>query len=322
MFILKRYGIFYIRIEAVHKGEKRNMIKNSKTADIALVITAVIWGTGFIGTEYAIDTGAKTSLIITMRFLIAGIILGIVYYKSLKTIDKATLKVGVIAGTMLFAGFYLQTLGQSTTSVSNSSFITATNVVMVPFVVWFIKKEHPLPKYFILGATALLGIGVLTLDLNTGFSLHIGDFSVFLSAICYAIHIAYLGIWGMGKDSKQLTFLQMISNGLLALVFMVLFDREAMDPEIIVAALPSTTYLAVFSSCICYYLQTTAQQYTAPSKTGIILCMEGFFGSVFAVLLGIDALTANLVVGGAIILSSVILSEVDFKALRKYGKKA
>ena len=69
------------------------MIKNSKSADIALIITAIIWGTGFIGTEYAIDTGAKTSLIITMRFIFSGLILLGVYFKEVKTIDKKTFKV-------------------------------------------------------------------------------------------------------------------------------------------------------------------------------------------------------------------------------------
>ncbi len=289
------------------------MIKNKKVADIALVITAIIWGTGFIGTEYAIGTGAKTSLIITMRFLIAGIALGLVYFKSIKSIDKATFKVGLIAGAMLFAGFYLQTHGQSQTTVSNSSFITATNVVMIPFIVWAITKKKPKTKYFILGITALIGIGILTLDLKQAFVFQVGDFLVFLSAVCYAVHIAYLGIWGKGKDSKHLTFLQMIVTGILALIFMVVFDREAINVEIIKAAFPSTTYLAIFSSCICYYLQTTAQQYTSPSKTGIILCMEGFFGSVFAVLLGMDKLTVAIVVGGGIILSSVILSELEYK---------
>ena len=289
------------------------MIKNKKIADLALVITAIIWGTGFIGTEYAIETGAKTSLIITMRFLIAGVVLGIVYFKSLKDIQKDTLKVGIVAGAMLFAGFYLQTHGQSQTTVSNSSFITATNVVMIPFIVWMITKRKPKTKYFILGITAFIGIGVLTLDIKQAFTFKIGDFLVFLSAVCYALHIAYLGIWGKGKDSKHLTFLQMIVTGVLAFIFMIVFDREAMDLEIVKRALPSTTYLAIFSSCICYYLQTTAQQYTSPSKTGIILCMEGFFGSVFAVLLGIDKLTAALVIGGGIILTSVILSEVERK---------
>lgn len=293
------------------------MIKNSKVADIALLITAIIWGTGFIGTEYAIATGAKTSLIITMRFLIAGIILGVIYYKSLKKIDKGTLKVGFIAGAMLFAGFYLQTLGQSRTTVSNSSFITATNVVMVPFIVWFFTKEKPRTKYFILGAMALLGSAVLTVNFAEGLSFQLGDLFVFSSAICFALHIAYLGIWGQGKDSKHLTFLQMIVSGVFALIFMLIFDREAIDIVIIKAALPSTAYLAVFSSCVCYYLQTTAQQHTSPSKTGIILCLEGFFGSVFAVLLGIDQLTATLVVGGAIILSSAILSEVELPRFKK-----
>ncbi len=293
------------------------MIKNSKVADIALLITAVIWGTGFIGTEYAIATGARTSLIITMRFLIAGIILGIVYFKHLKTIDKGTLKVGCVAGLMLFAGFYLQTFGQARTSVSNSSFITATNVVMVPFIVWFFTKVKPQTKYFVLGATALLGSAILTVNLAEGVSFQVGDVFVFASAVCFALHIAYLGIWGKGKDSRHLTFLQMIVNGLFALVFMIVFDREAIDPVIIKAALPSTAYLAVFSSCVCYYLQTTAQQYTSPSKTGILLCLEGFFGSVFAVLLGIDQLTATLVIGGAIILTSAILSEVELPKRKK-----
>lgn len=297
-----------------HKSEEYGeiqMIKNSKVADLALFITAIIWGTGFIGVEYAIETGAKPALIVTMRFLIAGILLGILYIKELKRIDKATLQVGVIAGAMLFAGFYLQTWGQSHTNVSNASFITATNVVMVPFIVWFFTKKKPKVKYFVLGATALLGSGVLTLNFTEGMSFQIGDVVVLLSAVCFALHIAYLGIWGQDKDSKLLTFLQMIACGLLALIFMIMFDREAMDPVIIKAAIPSTTYLAVFSSCVCYYLQTTAQQHTSPSKTGIILCLEGFFGSVFAVILGLDHLTATLVIGGAIILSSAILAEVD-----------
>ncbi|MFI3208257.1 MAG: DMT family transporter [Eubacteriales bacterium] len=294
------------------------MIKNSKVADVALFITAVIWGTGFIGVEYAIETGASPALIVTMRFLIAGILLGILYCKSLKNIDKETLKVGVIAGTMLFGGFYLQTWGQShAATVSNSSFITATNVVMVPFIVWFFTKKKPRTKYFVLGSLALIGSAILSINLSEGFVFQIGEFVILLSAVCFALHIAYLGIWGREVDSKLLTFLQMIVSGLLALLFMILFDRESMDIVLVKAALPSTVYLAVFSSCVCYYLQTTAQQHTSPSKTGIILCLEGFFGSFFAVLLGIDSLSVTLVIGGAIIISSAILSEVEFPVRKK-----
>lgn len=287
------------------------MIKNSKSADIALIITAIIWGTGFIGTEFAINTGAKTSLIIAMRFLFAGIILFFVYLKELKSLDRKTLKIGITAGIILFFGFYFQTLGQSNTTVSNSSFLTSTNVVMVPFLVWFVTKKAPSTKFFILAFTALLGIGVLTLDFSSNFSFNIGDIMVLCSALCFAIHIAFLGIFANNLNSKLLTFLQMITAGIVSLIFMLVFDTQAIDFTIIKMAFLPTLYLATFSSCICYYLQTTAQQFTTPSKAGIFMSMEGLFGSIFSVILKIDTLTINLVIGGSIILLSVILSEVN-----------
>lgn len=293
------------------------MIKNEKMADIMLIVTAVIWGTGFIGTEYAIETGAKTSLIIAMRFLIAGGLLGLINYQQVTKINKETFKVGLFAGSLLFMSFYLQTLGQGMTTVSNSSFLTSTNVVMVPFIVWFFTKKRPSNKYFILGATAFLGAGILTWNFVEGFSFKIGDILVVMSAMGFACHIAYLGIYGKDKNSVQLTFLQMAIAGILAFIFMVVFDKEAMDVEIVFKALPSVTFLAVFCSCICYYFQTTAQQFTSPSKASIFLCTEGLFGSIFAVILGIDNLTIQLIIGGIVILSSVILAEVDINWTKK-----
>lgn len=293
------------------------MIKNSKTADIALILTAIIWGTGFIGTEYAIETGAKTSLIIAMRFLFAGIILLFVYIKDVKNIQKKTFKIGVIAGIILYFGFYFQTLGQSNTTVSNSSFLTATNVVMVPFLVWIVTKKPPSKKFFYLAFLALIGIGILTLDVSSGFSFKTGDIMVLCSAFCFAVHIAFLGIFANDLNSKQMTFLQMMTAGVVAVLFLVIFDAKAIDFDIIKSAFLPTLYLATFSSCVCYYLQTTAQQFTTPSKAGIFMSMEGLFGSIFSVMLGIDMLTTNLVIGGTIILSAVILSEVDFKFNKK-----
>ncbi len=291
------------------------MIRNERSADIALIITAIVWGSGFIATEYAIKTGASTLMILSMRFIFASIVLKIVWSKHLKSISKETLKVGCIAGLLLFFGFFLQTFGQSMTSVSNSSFITATNVVMVPFVVWIFTKKSPQLKFFILGFTALLGTSILSVNPAQSTSLNIGDILMLLSALCFAVHIAYLGIYAKNHDSKQLTFLQLSIAGILALICLLAFDTKNIDVNIAIKAIPYTLYLAIFSSCFCYYMQTKAQQYTSPSKAAIILCTEGLFGSIFAVLLGLDTLTASLVIGGSIIFISVITSEIDFKRI-------
>ncbi|MFI3175301.1 MAG: DMT family transporter [Bacillota bacterium] len=287
------------------------MIKDEKTASIALMVTAIIWGTGFIGTEYAIQAGAEASLIISMRFGIAGMLLGMINYRLIRHMDFATFKVGVIAGIILFFGFYLQTVGQSLSTVSNSSFLTSTCVVIVPFVVWAISKKPPRPKYFILGTTSLCGAGILTLNFSEGLHFQIGDIFVLIAAACFAIHISYLGIFGKGKNPIVMTFLQMMVAGIFAFLFMMVFDRKALDFEIVKKALPSTTYLALTSSCLCYYLQTIAQQYASPAKTGLILCTEGLFGCIFAIILGMDPLTWRIVLGGAVIMCSVVLAEMD-----------
>ena len=39
--------------------------------------------------------------------------------------------------------------------------------------------------------------------------------------------------------------------------------------------------------------------------------MEGLFGTLFSIVLGLESLTSSIIIGGLIILLSVILMEVD-----------
>lgn len=286
------------------------MIKNNKSAIVALWITSIIWGTGFVGTDFAINTGASTLLITTMRFTLATLILLVVLNKRLLHISKETFKVGSLAGVFLFFGFTLQTYGQSLTTVSNSSFITSTTVIMVPFIVWIIDRKKPETKYFFLAILAMIGACVLTVDFSSGFKFNTGDIIVLISAASFAVHISYLGKCAKNHNPTHLTFLQLCTVAVLAFVCLTCFEFNSIQINIIEAAIPSTLYLAIFSSCLCYYMQTTAQQYTKSSKAALILCMEGLFGSLFAIILGIDLLSINVIIGGICILAAVILAEI------------
>ena len=70
------------------------------------------------------------------------------FFKSIRRSTKKEIKHGVIAGFMLFLGFMLQTAGMQYTTISNSAFLTTTNVIMVPFLSWFIIKKRPDVKTF------------------------------------------------------------------------------------------------------------------------------------------------------------------------------
>ncbi len=194
-----------------------NTQKNERFAAFELLMVAVIWGTGFIATEYAIKSNLGTPTIMAVRFTVAALIMLAFAVKELKSLSKKQWLHGIGAGVLLFAGFYSQTYGQGFTSVSNCAFLTATNVIMVPFLVWAITKKRPATKIFLLALLTLLGVGILTFDPSEGIHLGIGDSFALLGALMFAGHIAYLGTFAEDVPAKALTEIQLAVAAILSL---------------------------------------------------------------------------------------------------------
>ncbi len=290
--------------------------KKVLVAEMQLILVAIVWGGGFIATEYALEANMPSSLILSIRFVIAAIAMLLFSIKEIRSVDKKLLLHGFVAGVFLFLGFFIQIVGQSQTSVSNAAFLTATNVVMVPFIVWLISKHKPKTQVFVLALSTLVGIAILTINFNTGLIFNKGDISVLLCALMFALHISYLGVFSKGLNTKMLTFLQLATAGIISSIVFFITDINNTTFESVSAGILPTLYLAFFSTLFCYFFQTKAQQIVSPSKVGIILCTEGLFGSVFSILLGLEPLTTSVLIGGFIIISSVMLTEVDFDKKR------
>ena len=61
--------------------------------EIGLFTIAIIWGSGFIGTKLALDGGLSPVQTLTVRFFIASLILGTIFFKQIrKNIDKKSLE--------------------------------------------------------------------------------------------------------------------------------------------------------------------------------------------------------------------------------------
>ena len=116
------------------------MITHSYKGEAALLLTALIWGSGFIGVNYSLSCGFPPGLLNMCRFLLGAFVLLIIINKNLKHITAAEFKTGVIAGVLLFLGFLFQTLGMQTIEVSSNALLTATNLLMVPFIA---RKSSP-----------------------------------------------------------------------------------------------------------------------------------------------------------------------------------
>ncbi|MFV0412752.1 MAG: DMT family transporter, partial [Oscillospiraceae bacterium] len=282
------------------------MTQNKKVwlADAACLFTAVLWGAGFIASQWAINSGLNATAIMVGRFWLAALIMLAVSLPKLRGVKKKDILQGALAGVFLFFAFYAQILGQGLTTVSHSAFLTSVNVIIVPFLVWAFTRRRPPVKVFLLAGLTLAGIGVLTLGGGAEAGIYAGDGLILLCALGFALHIAYLGMAVKNADPRVVNLVQLCTAALLStavLPFTGIGSPAAINWGQGVAAV---LYLGVFSTCICYFLQTTAQKYTSAGKASILLSTEGMFGTLFAVVLGFEPLTPHMVAGGGIIMLS------------------
>ena len=137
--------------------------KKSILADMSLLLVAIIWGSGFIVNKNALDY-MDPIYILVLRFTLSSILMGIIFWKRLVKIKLQDLKAGVVIGIFLFLAFLAQTIGLQYTTVSKQAFITASNVVMVPFIYWFVSKKNPDIYEIIAAILCFIGIGILSLE--------------------------------------------------------------------------------------------------------------------------------------------------------------
>ena len=273
---------------------------------IGLVIVTIIWGGGFVASDIALNELSPFE-IMSYRFLIASILMGIFAWKNLKTISKDEIIYGSVLGVALFSGFALQIIGLKYTTPSNNAFLTATNVVMVPFIAYIIGRKK-LNKADIVGSfTALIGVGVLSLQSN--FSIGTGDIFTLFCAMGFAFQIYLTGIFGKQIRPSILNFLQMFTAFCLSVIG-PLFSGK-INLSLSTQVISAIIYLGVVSTAICYFLQTAAQKYVDETKSAIILSMEAVFGTLFSIILLGEKLTIKMIIGGIMILSAVLMSELQ-----------
>lgn len=276
--------------------------------DILMLVVTMIWGSSYIFMKMGLNTIEGFNLV-GLRFGIAFIIAGIVFYKRLLHIDFKTIKYGFILGTIIFAAISTVTIGVKYTSVSNAGFLFSLTVIFVPLIVALYGRKRPETK--IIAGVILSIVGIAFLTLNNNFEVGYGDILIILGALFYAFDIIVTDKWTKDVDSLSLGILQLGFTGAWGMLFSFLFEQ----PHI-----PSTTEawvailaLSVLCSAIGFIGQTIAQQYTTPTHTGLIFSLEPVFAAIFAFIFVGEVLTVKGYIGAVLVLIGVLTAKVDFR---------
>lgn len=273
--------------------------------DVMLLITAIVWGSGFVVTAIALEY-LTANQVMAGRFVLASFILTILFGYKFKKIKKSTIWKGAILGAILYIAFVLQTVGLQYTTPSKNAFLTALNVVIVPIIAYLIYKRR-IDRFEIAGSILAI-IGISFLSLQGSLTINIGDVFSLACAVAFAFDIFYTNLFVQKEDAISLTIVQFMTASVISVA--VVFFQGNIPTAIEKEALYSLVYLAVFSTAIAYLFQNMAHQYTTATKAAIILSTEAIFGMLLSVLFLHEVLTGRMITGAALIIVAILLAEV------------
>lgn len=272
-------------------------------ATLALLGMTATWGSTFFLIKDLLDRVPVLDFL-AVRFAIATVALGAMFPRALAKVSRERWRPALVLGGLYGVAQILQTAGLAHTPASVSGFITGLYVVCTPLFAALLLRQRIGPATWGAVALAMAGLAVLTLS---GFSVGYGEALTFVSALLYALHIVGLGAWSNAAEAMGMTIIQ------LAVITVVCFVATVPD-GIVLPSEPqdwaSVVYMAVFAAALALAGQTWAQAHLPPTRSAIIMSMEPVFAAFFAVLLGGEALTARMLVGGAMVLTAMLVVEL------------
>ncbi len=270
-----------------------------------LITVTIIWGGGFVASDMALKS-LRPFQIMTIRFLLATVLMGGISLRELKGITRQEILSGILMGAALFTGFAFQIVGLQYTTPSKNAFLTALNVVMVPFIAFVLLKKRIGAKSILGAVMAVTGVGLLSLEDNL--TLGPGDALTLVCAVGFAFQIFLTSESVKKCRAVVLNFIQMLTAVALSVVSLFLFQETHF--AVTAQGWLSVLYLGVVSTTICYLLQTACQQYVDETKAAIILSMESVFGTFFSILILHEQVTPRMAAGCVMILAAVIVSNL------------
>lgn len=288
-----------------------------QTAILVMLLVTIIWGGGFVAIKIALDMGVTVGLMNMIRAAMFTAIILVLFHKHIFGMTKGEFKIGLLAGTANMMGFVLQSIGAQYTTLSNSAFLTTTNVVMIPFMAWIIMKRKPQPKNFVAVAICMVGTAVLAGVFQNGLSFNVGDLYSLACAFGFGLSIVFLAMQKSESHFAVGAFMVAVTHFLGGAFYFVFFEGMHMPQIDWKLAILPLIYLGAGSSFLAQSLQVAAQKYVNPSTASLVLMFESVFGSLFSILFGFEKFTLNLLIGGSLIVASLVVSEIDFKAMKK-----
>ena len=280
-----------------------------------LLLTAVIWGSGFIAQRQGM-LYFKPFTFIAIRFLIGGcIVLSFILLRKNRAVPEAAnatksdpknLLLGILAcGLALCGGTSLQQIGLITTNAGKAGFITALYMVFVPILSVFLGRKIRLRVW---AAVLLAALGLYFLSIRSGFSIEKGDLTVLVGSVVWACHILLIDHFSTRVDGLKLACGQFFVTSFIAGIIAIFF--EGLKAPAFSLPWWTVLYAGIMVVGVAFTLQVMGQKTVKPAVGALIMSLEAVFALIFGVVLLGEHPTPRELLGCALVAAAVLLVQL------------
>lgn len=266
---------------------------------LALLLTTLIWGATFPATKAALEQIPPLSFLF-LRFLLGTLLVGAWFALVRHHLrrERKVLHASGIATIFLFLGYVLQTVGLRYTSASNSAFLTALYVIIVPLMLRRFDRR-------VIIATTIATAG-LWLLVKPSATMNMGDLMTIGCAVAFAGHIVCLERFTRVFDAPSLLVWQMTAVTLLFIPTMWWEQAPAsafLPTAVLLVGLGVTGGLATGA----FAVQMWAQQIVPAQQVALVFASEPAYAAWLSWYFLGETLDIQGWIGSGLILAAVII---------------
>ena len=224
--------------------------------NLALLMTAIVWGTGFISQKLGNEVMPPLTFNAVRQLLAGAVLTPLVlrgfsrsgYMSSEKNTEvqlakrkKRLLLAGFLCGIFMLIGTDTQQVGLLTVSAGKSGFISALYIVIVPFFSVLIGQKVRLRSVFCI-ILAMMGFAVMSLKGGLG-GATAGDWLTLVSAAGFAAQIVTVKVFVDHDNDLAISALQFYFCGIIGIIIALITEHPT--PAAVFSGIPILRYVTL-----------------------------------------------------------------------------
>ena len=273
-------------------------------ARILLISVFMARGTSFLFSKTLMQSLNPLS-ILAVRFLLAFLILAVLFREKVALCSPRSLRGGIILGVLYTICMFFEMYGLRLVDTGVSSLIENMAIVLVPLITAVIERTLPRKKTMLCALLAVVGVGFLSLTQGSRAGGGLGILLSVLAAVTFAFCIMATEKVSRDADPVAIGIIQLGTMGVLSLLGALLTERFTVPRTGLEWTMMAL--LILLCSCFGFAFQPLGQKYLPAEEAAVLPVVNPLTASIMGILIAGEKMSVFKLTGYVLILSALLL---------------